>query len=37
VFPARCRNCREKAIYMLSQIYGFPDEETDEDVRVFRS
>jgi hypothetical protein len=36
VFPARCRNCREEAIYTLSQISDFPNEETSEDVTVTR-
>jgi hypothetical protein len=36
VFPARCRNCREEAIYTLSQIYDFADEETSEDVIATR-
>lgn len=28
VFAVRCRSCHEEAIYTLSQILDFPDEET---------
>ncbi len=28
VFPVRCRSCHEEAIYTLSQILDFPEEDS---------